>query len=137
MAHNPDGVPIATHEQEEEHSKEITPRPHHEVPPPCSRLSIVQLIVGASAVVGLLEFSWGSIDSPVVNGKVVVAPQPTLSLDACHGYSASVIETTTTGLTAHLRPFGDGCHVYGPGVPTLLFSRIRNQRVTLSFSGVH
>ena len=38
MAHNPDGVPIATHEQEGEHSKEITPRPHHEVPPPCSRL---------------------------------------------------------------------------------------------------
>lgn len=74
MAYNSDGVPIATHEQEEDHSKETTPRLYGEVPPSRSQLSIAQLIVGASAVVGLLEFSRRSIDSPVVNEKVVVAP---------------------------------------------------------------
>jgi hypothetical protein len=122
MAHNSDGVPIMTHEKEENHSKETTPRPHLELPSPRSRLSIVQLIVGASAAVGLLAFSWRSIDFPVVNEKVVVAPQTTPGLDACHGYSASIIETTATGLTAQLHLHGDGCHIYGPDLQTLLLT---------------
>ena len=119
MAHNSDNVPVATPVKEEHHSKETTPRPRREVPPPRSRLSIAQLIVGASVTVGLLAFSWKSIGSPVVNEKVVVAPP---SLDACHGYSADVVETTTTGLTAHLHLYGDGCHVYGPDLQSLLLT---------------
>ena len=122
MAHNSDGVPIATHEKEEIHSKETTPRPHRQVPPARSQLSIIQLIVGASVTVGLLAFSWRSLGSLVVNEEVVVAPQPTLSLDACYGYSASVVETTTTGLTAHLHLNGNGCHIYGPDLQTLLLT---------------
>ena len=122
MSHNSDGVPIATHEKGENLSKETTPRPHHEVPPPRPRLSIAQWIVGASATIGLLAFSWRNIDSPVVNEKVVVVPQSTPSLDECHGYSASVVETTSTGLTAQLHLYGDGCHVYGPDLQTLLLT---------------
>ena len=122
MAHNSDSVPVATPVKEESHSKETTPRPRREVPPPRSRLSITQLIVGASVTAGLLAFSWKSLGSPVVNEKVVVAPRPTPSLDACHGYSANVVETTATGLTAHLHLYGDGCHVYGPDLQTLLLT---------------
>ena len=61
-----------------------------------------------------------NLDSPVVNEKAVVASQSTPSLDECHGYSASVVETTSTGLTVQLHLYGDGCHVCGPGLQTLL-----------------
>jgi len=122
MSHNPNGVPVATHEKADNVVKETTPRPHHHVQPPRSRLSIVQLIIAASAAVGLMAYSWGRLYFPVVNEEVVIVPQPTPSLDACPGYSASVVETTSTGLTAHLHLSGDGCNVHGPDLQTLLLT---------------
>jgi hypothetical protein len=122
MSQNSDGVPIATREKEDDHSEETTPRLHREVPPPRSGLSIVRLIVGASAAVGLLAFSWRNLGSPVVDEEVIVVPPPTPSLDDCHGYFASVVETTSTGLTAQLNLYGRGCRVYGPDLHTLLLT---------------
>ena len=122
MSHNSDGVPIATHEQEDNESKETTPRLHREIQPPRSRISIAQLIVGVSAAVSLLAFCWRSLGSLVVNDQVVVVPRPTPSLDVCPGYVANIVETTPTGLTAHLHLSGDGCNIYGPDLQTLLLT---------------
>jgi hypothetical protein len=122
MPHDSDSVPVAAHAKGDDESEETTPRPRPEVQPSRLRLSIPQLIVGASAVIGLLAFSWKSPDAPVVTENVVVVSQPPPSLDTCPGYSASVVETTSTGLTAHLHLSGDGCNVYGPDLQALLLT---------------
>lgn len=52
--------------------------------------------------------------------------------------SASVIETTATGLTAHLHLYGDGCHVYGPGVQTLFLTvAYETSKVPFHFPELH
>ena len=130
MSHNnSDGVPVVTHEKEVDIPKQATP-----VQPPRSRLSIPRLIVGASVAVGLAASSWRnwkSLDSSVVNEEVLVVPQLTPRLDTCPGYSAGVVETTSTGLTAHLHLFGDGCNIYAPDIQTILLT------VTYETSGSH
>lgn len=123
MSHKSDnGAPVAAHEKRDNESKETTPRPHPEVQPQRSRLSIVQLIVGASAAVGLLAFSWRNPNPPILTEEVVVVPQPTISLNTCPGYSASVVKITSTGLAAHLHLSGDGCNIYGSDLQTLLLT---------------
>ena len=55
-----------------------------------------------------------------------------------HGYPASVIETTATGLTAHLHLYGGGCHVYGPDVQTFLFTvAYETSELPFHFPGLH
>ena len=126
MSHNnSDGVPVANQEMEVNTPNQTTPHPHCEDQLPRSRLSIAQLVVGASVAVGLAAFSWKnwrSIGSSGVNEEVFVVPQATPSLDTCPGYSASIVETTSTGLTAHLHLLGDGCNHYGPDLQALLLT---------------
>jgi hypothetical protein len=122
MPHDLDSASITTLGKEDNGSKETTPRPHHEVQPPRSGLSIVQLIVGASAAVGLLAFFWRSLDSPRSNQDVITVPQPAPSLDICPGYSASSVEITAIGLTARLHLSGDSCNIYGPDLQALLLT---------------
>ena len=130
MSHNDsDGVPVVTHEKEVDISKQAT-----QVQPPRFRLSLPQLIIGASVVVGLAAFSWRnwkSLNALVVNEEVLVAPRLTPNLDACPGYSAGVVETTSTGLTAHLHLFGDACNIHGPDIQALLLT------VTYETGGSH
>ena len=122
MSHNSNGVPVATHEKGDNGFEEMTPRPHRDVQPPRPRLSTVQLIIAVSAAVGLMAYYWSRLDFSVVNEEVVTVPQTTPSLDACPGYSARVVETTSTGLTAHLHLSGDSCNIYGPDLQTLLLT---------------
>jgi hypothetical protein len=93
----------------------FTPQPPQ---PPRSRLSTSQLIMRASAVVGLLAFSWRLPDIWAASNRLILR-QTTPNLDACPGYSATTIKTTPTGLTAQLHAANGNCNVYGPDLRTL------------------
>lgn len=81
-------------------------------------LSASQIIMRASAVVGLLAFLWGLPDIWAATSQLIVR-RTTPNLDSCHGYSASVIQTTSTTLTAQLQFNNGSCNVYGPDLQTL------------------
>jgi hypothetical protein len=86
--------------------------------PPHSRLSASQFIMRASAVVGLLAFSWRLPDIWAATNQFIVR-RTTPNLDACGGYSAREIRTTSTVLTAQLHFVNGSCNVYGPDLQTL------------------
>ena len=94
----------------------VTARRH-----PHPRLSVSQLIMRASVVAGLLAFSWRFTDIWAATRQLFIR-QTTPNLDACHGYSASTIQTTSTGLTAQLQFLNGSCNVYGPDLQTLLLT---------------
>jgi len=82
------------------------------------RLSASQFIMRASAVVGLLAFSWRLPDIWAATSQLIVR-RTTPNLDACNGYAASDIQTTSTALTAQLHFVDGSCNVYGPDLQTL------------------
>ena len=86
--------------------------------PPHTRLSASQFIMRASAVIGLMAFSWRLPDIWAATSQLLVR-RTTPNLDACHGYSASAIQATSTALTAQLQFINGSCNVYGPDLPTL------------------
>ena len=86
--------------------------------PPHPRLSASQFIMRASAVAALLAFSWRLPGIWAATSQIAVR-RTTPNLDACHGYSASSIQTTSTGLTAQLHLTKDSCNVFGPDLQTL------------------
>ena len=86
--------------------------------PPHPRLSASQFIMRASVVAGLLAFSWRLPDIWAATRQFIVR-ETTPNLDACHGYSASAIHTTSTSLTAQLQFINGSCGVYGPDVQAL------------------
>jgi hypothetical protein len=81
-------------------------------------LSASQFIMRASAVVGLLAFSWRLPDIWAATSRLIVH-RTTPNLDACHGYSASAIQTTSNALTAQLQLISGSCNVYGPDLQSL------------------
>lgn len=87
--------------------------------PPHTRLSASQFIMRASAVIGLLAFSWSLPDIWAATSQLIVRRTVTPNLDACHGYSASAIQATSTVLTAQLQFINGSCNVYGPDLQTL------------------
>jgi len=89
--------------------------------PPRPRLSASQVIMRASAVVGLLAFSWRLPDIWAATSQLIVR-RNTPNLDACRGYVASAIQTDLTGLTAQLHFVNGSCNVYGPDLQTLSLS---------------
>lgn len=54
-----------------------------------------------------------------VSGAAIAIRQQTGSLEACPGYSASNVQTTTSGLTADLSLAGPACNAYGTDIQDL------------------
>jgi len=82
------------------------------------RVSPSQFIMRASVAAGLLAFSWRLPDIWAATSQLIVR-QTTPNLDTCNGYSASAIQTTSTGLTAQLQLVTGSCNVYGPDLQNL------------------
>ena len=108
-----------TREKEGAEFKETTSGSFTRQPPhPHPRLSALQFIMRASAVVGLLAFSWRLPDIWATTSQLIVR-RTTPNLDACRGYLASDIQTTSTVLTAQLQFINGSCNVYGPDLQSL------------------
>ncbi len=108
---------LMTGEKEDGESKETTLN-SFTPQPPRTRLSASQFIMFASAVIGLLAFSWRLPDIWAATSQLITR-RTTPNLDACHGYSASAIQATSTVLTAQLEFINGSCNVYGPDLQTL------------------
>ena len=108
---------LMTGEKEEGEFKETTLKSFPRQAP-LTRLSASQFIMRASAVIGLLAFSWRLPDIWAATSQLILR-RTTPNLDACHGYSASAIQATSTTLTAQLQFINGSCNVYGPDLQTL------------------
>ena len=108
---------LMTGEKDDGESKETTLNSFTRQPPH-TRLSASQFIMRASLVIGLLAFWWRLPDIWAATSQLI-ARRTTPNLDACHGYSASAIQATSTSLTAQLQFINGSCNVYGPDLQTL------------------